>query len=232
MQANYESPIREFSLSHRVIKRTIDIVLGLFFLLLSTPIFLLAAIAIRLDSKGNPFFVQKRLGLGGKPFRIVKLRGMYIDARQQYPELYDYARHNGLDFHFHYERDPRITRVGTFTRRTSIDELPNFLNVVLGSMTLVGPRPEIPDVMELYGDYTAKYLCVKPGVTCLSKITGRDYLTKEESIKLDLGYVDRSSIRLDMEILWKTFIGVVLSRGVFDGQSSPEEEGPAGESDI
>jgi lipopolysaccharide/colanic/teichoic acid biosynthesis glycosyltransferase len=195
-------------------KRIVDLVFGITLLLISAPIFLLAALVIRLDSSGNPFFVQKRIGLRGKPFWIIKLRGMYIDARERFPELYDYSGHNGLDFHFHYEEDPRVTRIGRYTRRTSIDEMPNFINVVLGDMSLVGPRPEVPDVMELYGQYAEEYLSVKPGITCLSKCSGRDTLTKEETIQLDLDYIQRRSFLLDAKVLWWTFVGVVLRRDV------------------
>ncbi|MDD4960418.1 MAG: sugar transferase, partial [Gallionella sp.] len=117
-------------------------------------------------------------------------------------------------FHFHYEDDPRVTRIGRYTRRTSIDEMPNFINVVLGDMSLVGPRPEVPDVMGLYGRYAEEYLSVKPGITCLSKCSGRDSLTKEETIQMDLGYIQSRSFLLDVKILWWTFVGVVLRRDV------------------
>ncbi len=195
-------------------KRVIDIVLGSIFLTMSAPIILVAAVAITVESPGSPFFVQTRLGRNGKPFRLLKLRGMYSDAKERFPELYDYSGKNGLDFYFHHEVDPRVTRVGRFTRRASIDELPNFWNVVLGDMSLVGPRPEIPDVLALYGEHEATYLSVKPGVTCLSKCTGRDRLTKRDSIELDLDYVQNRSLRMDFRILWRTFCGVVLQRDV------------------
>lgn len=197
------------------VKRGLDLVLGSLLLCCSLPLIVAAAIAVRLESKGSPLFIQTRVGLNGKPFRIFKLRGMYSDARERFPELYDYSKHDGLDFRFHYEQDPRITRVGNFIRRTSIDELPNFLNVVLGSMSLVGPRPEIPDVSALYGKYREDYLSVKPGVTCLSKISGRDLLTKEQTILMDIAYAWNRSIALDMKILWATFLSVIARRNVF-----------------
>ncbi|MDD2775814.1 MAG: sugar transferase [Gallionella sp.] len=195
-------------------KRMLDLIFGIPLLLIAAPIFLIAALIIRLDSPGNPFFVQKRIGLRGKPFWIIKLRGMYVDAKERFPELYDYSGHGGLNFHFHYEDDPRVTRIGRYTRRTSIDEMPNFINVVLGDMSLVGPRPEVPDVMGLYGRYAEEYLSVKPGITCLSKCSGRDSLTKEETIQMDLGYIQSRSFLLDVKILWWTFVGVVLRRDV------------------
>jgi len=195
-------------------KRALDLSLGSVLLVASAPIVIAAALAIAIESPGSPFFVQTRLGKNGKPFRILKLRGMYRDARQRFPELYDYSVEKGLDFYFHFADDPRVTRVGRFTRRTSIDELPNLWNVVVGDMSLVGPRPEIPDVLELYGDYRAEYLSVKPGVTCISKCTGRDRLTKRETIELDLGYIRMRGMRIDLRILWRTFCGVVLRRNV------------------
>jgi lipopolysaccharide/colanic/teichoic acid biosynthesis glycosyltransferase len=200
---------------YRLAKRLLDLVLGSILLCCSLPIIIAAAIAVRMESKGSPLFIQTRVGLNGKPFRIFKLRGMYADARERFPELYDYSKHGSLDFHFHYETDPRITGVGSFIRKTSIDELPNFLNVVLGSMTLVGPRPEIPEVSALYGKYRQQYLSVKPGVTCLSKVSGRDLLTKEQTIRMDIGYVENMSTAMDMRILWKTFWSVINRRNVF-----------------
>ncbi|MDP9082794.1 MAG: sugar transferase, partial [Pseudomonadota bacterium] len=147
-------------------KRVFDLVLGLCLLLGAVPFILTAAIAIRLETKGSPFFVQTRLGRHGRPFKIFKLRGMFIDARTRFASFYDYSKHKDLEFCFHHEQDPRVTRAGRFIRKTSIDELPNLWNVVLGDMSLVGPRPEIPEVLALYGTYRDEYLSVKPGVTC------------------------------------------------------------------
>jgi lipopolysaccharide/colanic/teichoic acid biosynthesis glycosyltransferase len=196
-------------------KRAFDLVVGLALLVIATPIILIAAAAIRLESKGSPFFVQTRLGKDGRPFKIVKLRGMFKDARDRFPSYYDYSNKQDLDFCFHHEVDPRVTRAGNFIRKTSIDELPNLWNVVLGDISLVGPRPEIPEVMALYGKYRDEYLSVKPGVTCLSKCTGRDRLTKRETIEYDLDYIRRCNFRSDMRILWRTFRGVVLRRDVY-----------------
>ena len=189
--------------------------------LFSLPLILLAALAIRLETPGSPFFFQTRLGLRGKPFRIFKLRGMYIDARQRFPYLYDYSRHQGLDFYFHHQVDPRLTRVGSFIRSLSIDELPNFWNVLAGDMRLVGPRPEIPEVLDLYGDYRNEYLSVEPGITCLSKISGRDRLTKRETIEMDLEYVRKAGIALDLKIIWRTFLSVVVRKDVFHHHQEP-----------
>jgi lipopolysaccharide/colanic/teichoic acid biosynthesis glycosyltransferase len=201
--------------AYHAAKRAFDLVVGLALLLIATPIILIAAAAIRLESKGSPFFIQTRLGKDGRPFKIVKLRGMFKDARDRFPSYYDYSNKQNLDFCFHHEVDPRVTRAGNFIRKTSIDELPNLWNVVLGDISLVGPRPEIPEVMALYGKYRDEYLSVKPGVTCLSKCTGRDRLTKRETIEYDLDYIRQRNFRADLRILWRTFRSVVLRRDVF-----------------
>lgn len=196
-------------------KRAIDLGLGSLLVVISVPIVLVAASAIRINTPGSPFFFQTRLGKNGRPFKIFKLRGMYIDARSRFPTYYDYSGKRDLEFCFHNEEDPRVTRAGRFIRKTSIDELPNLWNVLRGDMSLVGPRPEIPEVMALYGQFRDEYLSVKPGVTCLSKITGRDKLTKRETIDFDIDYIRRRSFPLDIKILWKTFCNVVLRRDVF-----------------
>ncbi len=202
-------------IGYEIAKRALDVALGLVLLVVATPIILVAALAIRLETKGSPFFIQTRLGKNGKPFRIVKLRGMFIDARSRFASYYDYSNHRDLEFCFHHEDDPRVTRAGKFIRKTSIDELPNLWNVVLGDMSLVGPRPEIPEVLALYGPDREEYLSVKPGLTCLSKCTGRDRLTKRETIDLDIGYLRNRSFGRDLKILWSTFRRVLLRRDVF-----------------
>jgi lipopolysaccharide/colanic/teichoic acid biosynthesis glycosyltransferase len=223
MNQEMSFPIKQLGTGYRVVKRLLDITLGSMLLLLSMPIILIAALAIRLETKGNPFFFQQRVGLGGKPFRIVKLRGMFIDARQRFAELYNYKRHATLDFHFHPKKDPRVTKVGAFLRRTSIDELPNFWNVVVGDMTLVGPRPEVPDLLDLYGECKTPYVSIKPGITCISKISGRDSLSKRDSIELDLEYMQNMGIGHDCQILWKTLEVVLLRRDVRDGKSETNQ---------
>lgn len=206
---------KKISFGYQITKRLIDIVGGLIGLTLSAPILAIVMIKIRKESEGSALFKQTRIGLGGKPFTIYKLRGMYIDSKERFPELYDYSSKEGLDFYFHEHEDPRITNIGKFIRRTSIDELPNFYNVLVGDMSLVGPRPEIPEVIALYGNNTAKYLSVKPGITCTSKATLRDALTKEETLKLDLEYIDNMSLFMDLNLLYKTFKSVVFRKNVY-----------------
>jgi lipopolysaccharide/colanic/teichoic acid biosynthesis glycosyltransferase len=214
IRASADRP-RTSRVAYHAAKRSFDLVLGTGLLLVATPIILIAAAAIRLESKGSPFFVQTRLGKDGRPFKILKLRGMFRDARERFPSYYDFSSKENLDFCFHHEVDPRVTRAGNFIRKTSIDELPNLWNVVVGDLSLVGPRPEIPEVMALYGTFRDEYLSVKPGVTCLSKCTGRDRLTKRETIEYDLDYIRRRNFRMDVQVLWRTFRGVVMRRDVF-----------------
>jgi len=200
---------------YELFKRIFDFSIGLILFVISLPILIIAIIAIRIDSPGNPIFFQRRVGRNGKLFTIIKLRGMLNNARELYPQLYQYEDRQDLNFYFHFSDDPRVTRVGKWTRRMSIDELPNFLNVVLGSMSLVGPRPEIPEVLNLYGKYRSEYLLVKPGITCWSKCTGRDKLTKEETILMDLDYVKNRCFGVDLKILSKTFFSVLGIKNVF-----------------
>lgn len=212
--AHHSGP-RTATIFYEPAKRVFDLAVGAILLIIATPVILIAALAIRYESPGSPFFIQTRLGKDGRPFKIFKLRGMFKDARERYPSYYDYSSQQNLDFCFHHEIDPRVTRAGNFIRKTSIDELPNLWNVVMGDMSLVGPRPEIPEVLALYGTYRQEYLSVKPGVTCMSKCTGRDRLTKRETIESDLGYIRRRNFSLDWQILWRTFRSVMLRRDVF-----------------
>lgn len=198
-----------------VFKRLTDIISSSILIFFVTPIIIFFCILIRIESKGNPIFIQSRVGKSGKKFKIVKLRGMYVDSRIKYPELYDFSKKNDLNFFYHYENDPRVTKIGKFIRQKSIDELPNIFNVFIGNMTLVGPRPEIPEVMEIYGKYAEKILSVKPGITCISKISGRDVLTKEETIIKDIEYINNMSYFYDIKILIKTLFNVILSKDVF-----------------
>ncbi|TMQ60610.1 MAG: sugar transferase [Candidatus Eisenbacteria bacterium] len=185
-------------------------------LVLLSPILLAIAIAIRLDSPGPALFKQVRIGLKGRPFTFIKFRGMYIDALARFPELYSYRyTQSEIDnLHFHSETDPRVTRVGRFIRSTSLDELPNFINVVWGDMSLVGPRPEIPEMIPYYGTAAGEILSVKPGVTSMAKVIGRDHLNFMETLALDLEYVRNRGWAKDFRILCSTLVLVVTGRSV------------------
>jgi len=203
----------------RFVRRSFDIAVATTVLVLTLPVLLAAVIAIRIESAGPAFFLQERVGRGAKRFRMLKLRGMYTDARERFPELYAYTGdgHKAGAFHFHADDDPRVTRVGRFIRRTSIDELPNFWNVLKGDMSVVGPRPDIPELMPLYGDRAAVVLSVRPGVTSLPKSSGRDGLSFEETVALEVTYVENRSLWLDIKIMAKTIPTVLLQRNVSPG---------------
>jgi lipopolysaccharide/colanic/teichoic acid biosynthesis glycosyltransferase len=205
--------------STEIVRRALDVLLSAVLLLAFLPLLVLVAIAVRLESKGPAIFSQERLGRYGVPFRFYKFRGMYADAHERWPELeeYSYSDEELPDLLFHPKHDPRVTRVGRFIRRTSLDELPNLWNVFRGDMSIVGPRPEIPQMIPYYGDAAPIILSVKPGVTSLAKVTGRDELTFSRTLALDLEYIERRSLRLDLKIMLATAATVILQRGVFPG---------------
>lgn len=212
--------LRGDSLTYQVAKRAMDIAGAIVGLVLLAPIVLIAALAIRLDSPGPVFFRQLRVGLHRRPFELWKLRGMYVDARERYPELYRYdlCRAEPHEWRFKCEGDPRVTRVGRMLRAFAIDELPNLINVLKGEMSLVGPRPEIPELVEYYTSRDAEVLSVKPGVTSPAKVLGRDHLSFRQNLELELDYVRNRSLWLDIKTIFQT-VGVVFAmRNVFDGR--------------
>ncbi len=198
------------------VKDATDRLLAAIGLLLVSPVLVALAIAVRLDSPGPAFFTQTRIGRNGRPFRFWKFRGMFVDAKERFPELYDYRYTDEQirTLRFHPGQDPRVTRVGRFIRRTSLDELPNLVNVVLGDMSLVGPRPEIPELIPYYGASARAILSVKPGITSLAKLLGRDHLNFEETLELDLRYVRERSLRVDFGVLIGTVWMVLTGRSV------------------
>lgn len=201
---------------YRASKRAVDIVGAGLGLLVASPVLLASAVAIRLESPGPALFRQQRIGLRGVPFTLFKFRGMYVDARERFPKLYayQYSPDELPTLVFHPTDDPRVTRAGRVLRRTSIDELPNLWNVLKGEMSLVGPRPEIPEMMQYYGQAADVILSVKPGVTSPAKVSGRDELTFSETLELDLAYIQQRSFWLDLKILGLTAIAVIRQDGI------------------
>lgn len=199
---------RLFSESQMVLKRIIDIMGGILGSILLLILILFIAPAIRLDSPGPIFFSQIRIGKNGRRFKIYKLRSMYIDAEERKQELM--ARNEINGFMFKLENDPRVTRVGRFLRKTSLDEFPQFLNVLKGDMSLVGTRPPTETEFIQYESRHKRRLALKAGVTGLWQVSGRSNITDfEDVVKLDLEYIDNWSLAMDMKIIIKT-IGVVL----------------------
>jgi exopolysaccharide biosynthesis polyprenyl glycosylphosphotransferase len=197
------------------IKRAIDIVVSLVAIILLSPVMLLSALAVKLTSPGPIFFVQKRLGLNKRMFHIYKFRTMVIDAEARLKDLEHLNEADGAVFKI--KKDPRITLVGSFLRKTSIDELPQLFNVLKGEMSLVGPRPLQVRDYELFethcGDWQRKRFSVRPGITCLWQIKGRSSTTFEKWMELDLQYIRTWSLWLDLEILAKTVPAVLRGSG-------------------
>jgi lipopolysaccharide/colanic/teichoic acid biosynthesis glycosyltransferase len=199
-----------------LVKALSDRVLAAIGLAVIAPLLAIIALVVRFDSPGPALFRQPRIGRGGRTFTFWKFRGMFVDARQRFPELYDYnySAAEVQDLRFHPSEDPRVTRVGQILRRTSLDELPNLINVVLGDMSLVGPRPEIPELLSYYGAAAGEILSVRPGITSLAKLVGRDNITFEETLALDRRYVRERSLALDFRLLFGTAWMVVTGRSV------------------
>ena len=182
-------------------------------LILLSPLMALLAVMIWLHDRGPALFTQIRVGKDGRVFRIYKFRTMVVDAEQRRAELLASNDHDGILFKL--RKDPRVTAVGAHLRRWSIDELPQLLNVLLGDMSLVGPRPALPDEAAKYADHVRRRLVVKPGLTGLWQVNGRSDLSWEESVRLDLRYVENWSFALDLQIMWKTISALVRRSGAY-----------------
>lgn len=197
----------------RTIKRTMDIAGALVGLVLSIPLVALAAVAIKMDSPGPVFYQQRRIGEDGRPFHIVKLRSMVQDADARLDELIDIATLDEPVYKL--QNDPRVTRIGRLLRRTSLDEAPQFINVLVGDMSLVGPRPEEERLVALYSDEQRRRLAVKPGMTGPMQINGRGNLSFGERLRLELDYIDNYSLKRDVSIILRTLPAIVRGSGAF-----------------
>jgi lipopolysaccharide/colanic/teichoic acid biosynthesis glycosyltransferase/GT2 family glycosyltransferase len=196
----------------RLTKRVLDIVGAVVGLIISIPFVAVAAVAIKLDSPGPIFYGQMRVGENGHLFRIVKLRSMVVDADRQLERLVDMAQ-LAAEPAFKISNDPRVTRVGRFLRRTSLDEVPQFYNVLKGDMSLVGPRPEEERVVQFYQDHHRRRLAVKPGMTGPMQVNGRGELSFSERLQLELDYIEHYSLRRDFEILLHTMPAMLRGHG-------------------
>lgn len=196
-----------------VAKRGIDIAAATAALLFLSPIFLLAALAIRLESPGPAVFSQTRVGMNGRRFTIWKFRSMYVDAEARRQALLAASDRQGS--HFKMKRDPRITRVGRVIRRLSIDELPQLWNVLNGTMSIVGPRPNLESEVEKYRLHELGRLAVRPGITCFWQVSGRAELPWEQQVALDLAYVHQRSFGTDVKLMLKTIPAVLGGRGAY-----------------
>jgi exopolysaccharide biosynthesis polyprenyl glycosylphosphotransferase len=195
-----------------VAKHIMDRLGSALLLVLAAPLLLAIAVAVKIDG-GPVFFRQTRVGRHGREFSMLKFRSMVVDAEQRLADLV--TDDEGAGPLFKMKRDPRVTRVGALLRRFSLDELPQLVNVLGGAMSLVGPRPPLPREVATYGREASRRLMVKPGLTGLWQISGRSDLSWEQSVRLDLRYVENWNLALDALILWRTFGAVVSSRGAY-----------------
>ncbi len=196
------------------LKRFLDIVLSLIALIVLSPLFLILALLIKLTSPGPVFFVQIRVGEYGRNFCFFKFRSMYIDAEKRKAELMDQNQSSdGVIFKM--KNDPRITPIGRILRKFSLDELPQFLNVLFGDMSLVGPRPPVPSEVKQYSLEERKRLNVRPGLTCLWQVSGRSDIPFKEQVKLDKEYIHSRSLKSDLLILLRTVPAILSGRGAY-----------------
>jgi exopolysaccharide biosynthesis polyprenyl glycosylphosphotransferase len=197
-----------------VMKRLIDIVGSVVFLLVLMPLLAVVALLIRLDSSGPVLFVQERVGFNKRRFKLLKFRTMVVEADRQQQMLEHLNEAEGPVFKI--KNDPRITRVGKFLRRFSIDELPQFFNVLKGDMSLVGPRPlPLRDVERIDAQWHKRRFSIKPGITCLWQVNGRSSISFSEWVRMDLDYIDKWSLGLDLLILMKTIPAVLKGPGAY-----------------
>lgn len=207
LQENDDSSIESLTKDKKIIynfsKRILDLLLSLLALVILSPLLLIVAIVIKIESKGPIIFSQKRIGLNGQEFKMYKFRSMVVNAEELKEKLAKKNEMSGPMFKI--KDDPRITKVGKFIRKTSIDELPQLINIVKGDMSLVGPRPSLPKEVAKFEPWMLDRLNVKPGLTCFWQVSGRNNIDFIEWMKLDLKYVDERSFLLDLKLIFKTF---------------------------
>ena len=193
---------RKENLLYNISKRSLDIMASLVGLIILSPVVLVVAILIKLESKGPIIFSQKRIGLNGKEFKMYKFRSMVQNAEELKEKLQKQNEMSGPMFKM--KNDPRVTKVGKFIRKTSIDELPQLINVLKGDMSLVGPRPSLPKEVQNFEGWMLRRLDVKPGLTCYWQVSGRNNIDFEDWMKLDIKYVEERSFWLDIKLIFKT----------------------------
>jgi len=199
--------VEDTRMGYCLLKRTIDVLCSLVGLIILSPILLVVAILIRLESKGNSIFSQERVGKDGKKFKMYKFRSMVANAEELKDKLCDKNEMCGPMFKM--KEDPRVTKVGKFIRKTSIDELPQLVNVLRGEMSLVGPRPSLPKEVMKFENWMMTRLSVKPGLTCYWQVSGRSDIGFKEWMELDVKYVEERNTLVDIGLIFRTF-GVFL----------------------
>ncbi|MDQ8203433.1 sugar transferase [Pelagicoccus sp. SDUM812003] len=197
------------------LKRVIDIVASGCALLLLSPVYAATALLIKLEDRGPIFFKQERIGYRGQRFYMWKFRSMVVNADKLKDQLLEQNEHKGNNVTFKMKRDPRITRIGRFIRKYSVDELPQFWNVFKGEMSIVGPRPCVPREVVMYSVEDRKRLLAKPGLTCFWQVAGRADINFEGQVRLDVEYIRSESVWLDLKLLFLTIPAVLLGKGAY-----------------
>lgn len=194
------------------IKRVIDVILASVALILLSPLFVIIAIAIKIDSKGPVFFAHKRIGKNGKIIKLYKFRSMVINAEEL---IKSFTPEQMREYKENYKltNDPRITKVGKFLRKTSLDELPQLINIINGDLSIIGPRPVVADELEKYGVNKDKFLSVAPGLTGYWAANGRSNTTYEQRMEMELYYIDNLSLKMDIKVFFKTILSVLKKEG-------------------
>lgn len=213
LHQSFKIPIK-----HNAFKRLFDILFSLFVLILTLPLMLCIALAVRLSSKGNIVYVHERIGRGGKVFQCYKFRTMYSDADKRLQEILENCPQlkKEWDLTYKLKNDPRITPLGKFLRKNSLDEFPQFWNVIRGDLSVVGPRPMVHhEITKHLGPKATKILAIRPGLTGLWQVSGRSNTTYAERIKMDELYVDSQSLLLDIKIIAKTIPSLFFPKGAY-----------------
>lgn len=205
-EEDLHKPLYEF------VKRIFGVILSSIAIIVLSPVFLVVAMAVKTDG-GSAFYSQTRQGKDNKPFKLYKFRSMCPDAETKKKEILKYNEMDGPVFKM--KDDPRITKVGKFIRKYSIDELPQLLNILKGDMAIVGPRPPLPEEVERYTPYQMQRLLIKPGLTCFWQAYGRSTLSFDDWMDMDMRYIKRRSIHLDIQLILKTIHAVIFTRGAY-----------------
>lgn len=198
--------------NYLIFKRLLDILLTSLAMIVVIPISLIISILIRLDSKGPVIYKQKRLGQNGKLFTIYKFRTMVCNA-EEVMKNFTPEQKEEFEKHFKLKNDPRITKMGNFLRKTSLDEMPQLINILKGDMSIIGPRPVVENEIEKYGFFKNKYLSIKPGLTGWWACNGRSSTTYNERISLEIYYIDNISLKLDIKCFFKTILSIIKKDG-------------------
>ncbi len=202
----------EPTVSYRIVKRVLDVILSIVASIVVLPFMIIIAIIIKFDSKGPVFFVHNRIGHNGRPLPLYKFRSMRINAESEITDFTPEQQSEWKD-NFKLDNDPRITRVGQFLRKTSLDELPQLYNIICGDLSIVGPRPVIAEELEKYGKNKDKFLSVKPGLTGYWQAYARSDCSYEQRMEMELYYVDNASLKWDIKIIFATVVAVLRKTG-------------------